>query len=53
MNTNTSETLEQHLGSLVRAEQEERWLHENREAIACYNRRVAKQGLLSDEAGLL
>jgi post-segregation antitoxin (ccd killing protein) len=30
-----------------------RWLHENQEAIAHYNRRVAEQGLLSDDAGLL
>ncbi len=50
MNTNNSETLEQHLR---RAEQEKRWLQENQEAIAGYNRRVAEQGLLSDDAGLL
>ena len=53
MNINISETLEQRLGSLVRAERERRWLAENQEAIAYYNRRVAEQGLLSDEAGLL
>ena len=53
MDTNNSETLEQHLRSPVRAEQEKRWLQENQEAIAGYNRRVAEQGLLSDDAGLL
>lgn len=53
MNINISESLEQRLRGLVRAEQERRWLHENQEAIAQYNRRVAEQGLLSDDAGLL
>jgi len=53
MNVNISETLEQRLRGLVRAEQERRWLEENQEAIAQYNRRVAEHGLLSDDAGLL
>jgi antitoxin CcdA len=53
MNINISETLEQRLRGLVRAEQERRWLHDNQEAIAHYNRRVAERGLLSDDAGLL
>lgn len=53
MNINISESLEQRLRGLVRAEQERRWLQENQEAIAQYNRRVAEQGLLSDDAGLL
>ena len=53
MNINISETLEQRLRGLVRAEQEKRWLQENRDAIAFYNRRVAERGLLSDDAGLL
>jgi antitoxin CcdA len=53
MNINISETLEQRLRGLIRAEQERRWLEENREAIAQYNRRVAEHGLLSDDAGLL
>jgi antitoxin CcdA len=47
---NLSETLEGRLRTLVRAEQERRWLQENQEAIACYNRRVAERGLLSDDA---
>jgi antitoxin CcdA len=50
---NLSETLERRLRTLVRAEQEKRWLHDNRAAIDAYNRRVAEHGLLSDEAGLL
>jgi len=37
----------------VRAEQEKRWLEENQEALADYNRRVSQHGLLSDEAGHL
>ena len=53
MNINISETLEQRLRGLVRAERERRWLQENQEAIAQYNRRVAERGLLSDDAGLL
>jgi len=50
---NISETLERRLRTLVRAEQERRWLEENGEAIAAYNRRVAEHGVLSDHAGLL
>jgi post-segregation antitoxin (ccd killing protein) len=46
---NISKALDLHLGGLVRAE---RWLQENQAAIAYYNRRVAEQGLLSDEAGV-
>jgi antitoxin CcdA len=50
---NLSETLERRLRSLVRAEQEKRWLEQNRDALAAYNARVSSHGLLSDEAGLL
>jgi antitoxin CcdA len=53
MEINISDTLEQRLRGLVRAEREKRWLSDNREAIAAYNRRVAEHGLLSDDAGLL
>ena len=53
MNINISETLELRLRGLVRAERERRWLQENQEAIAHYNRRVAEHGLLSDDADLL
>jgi post-segregation antitoxin (ccd killing protein) len=38
---------------LVKAEREKRWLEENRAAIEAYNERVAREGILSDEAGLL
>jgi post-segregation antitoxin (ccd killing protein) len=37
---------------LAKAEQERRWLAENRAAINAYNLRVAKHGLLSDHSGL-
>jgi antitoxin CcdA len=49
---NLSETLERRLRMIVRAEQEKRWLEENQAAIAAYNARVSRDGLLSDEAGL-
>ena len=49
---NLSETLERRLRTIVRAEQERRWLEENQAAIAAYNDRVSRDGLLSDEAGL-
>lgn len=50
---NLSETLERRLRSLVRAEQEKRWLEANKAALAAYNERVSSHGLLSDHAGLL
>jgi len=50
---NLSETLEHRLRTIVRAEQERRWLEENKAALAAYNQRVSSQGLLSDDAGLL
>lgn len=50
---NLSDTLEGRLRSVVKAEQEKRWLEENRDALAAYNTRVSVHGLLSDEAGLL
>lgn len=53
INVDLSETLEQHLRTLTRAAREQRWLLENAEAFEHYNRRVAEQGLLSDEGGLL
>jgi post-segregation antitoxin (ccd killing protein) len=36
-----------------KAEQERRWLEENRQALQAYNVRVARHGLLSDLAGIL
>jgi antitoxin CcdA len=53
MRINVSETLERRLRTIVRTEQEKRWLAENRAAIDAYNVRVATQGLLADDAGLL
>jgi antitoxin CcdA len=53
MRINVSETLERRLRTIVRAEQEKRWLEENRAAIEAYNLRVSQHGLLSDDAGLL
>jgi antitoxin CcdA len=50
---NISDTLERRLRSIVRAEQERRWLEANQAAIAAYNLRVSRDGLLSDEAGHL
>jgi antitoxin CcdA len=53
MRINVSETLERRLRMIVRAEQEKRWLEQNRGAIDAYNRRVAAHGLLADDAALL
>jgi antitoxin CcdA len=50
---NISETLENRLRTIVRAEQERHWLQANKLAIEAYNLRVARDGLLADEAGLL
>lgn len=44
---NVSETLERRLRSIVRAEQEKRWLAENREAFSSINAFIDKHGLLS------
>jgi antitoxin CcdA len=53
INVDLSETLERKLRDVVKTAREQRWLQDNAEAIAQYNRRVAEEGLLSDEAGLL
>jgi antitoxin CcdA len=44
---NISDTLERRLRSLVRAEQEKRWLEENREAISSINSFIDQHGLLA------
>ena len=44
---NVSETLERRLRSMVRAEQEKRWLEENRDAFASINAFIENHGLLS------
>jgi antitoxin CcdA len=52
MNINISETLEQRLRSLVRAELERRWREENRGAIASINSFIERHGLLADRLRL-
>jgi antitoxin CcdA len=47
MRINISETLEQRLRKIVRAEQEKHWLEENREAIASINSFIDRHGLLA------
>jgi antitoxin CcdA len=44
---NISETLERRLRTMVRAEQERRWLEENREAIASINAFIERHGLVA------
>jgi antitoxin CcdA len=46
---NISETLEQRLRMIVRAEQGRRWLDENREAIASINSFIDRHGLLANK----
>lgn len=50
---NISETLENRLRTIVRGEWERRWLEANKPALDAYNLRVARDGLLSDEASAL
>ena len=46
---NVSETLEQRLRTIVRAEQEKHWLEDNREAIASINSFLDQHGLLASK----
>jgi antitoxin CcdA len=46
---NISETLESRLRSIVRAEQERRWLEDNQEAIASINAFLDRHGLLASK----
>ena len=48
LDINLSATLERALETEVRVRQRERWLEENRDAIAAYNRRIARDGLAGD-----
>ena len=48
LDINLSATLEKALDEAVRARKREKWLEENREAIAAYNARIARDGLASD-----
>jgi antitoxin CcdA len=45
---NLSATLEQALVEVLKQRQRERWLTENRDAIAAYNDHVEKHGVFSD-----
>lgn len=45
---NLSATLEHALEQEVRARRREQWLADNREAIAAYNTRIERDGMLSD-----
>ncbi len=46
---NLSQACDQYLRELVRKERERRWLEENAEFIAAYNRSVETEGLPLDE----
>ena len=48
LDINLSATLERALEAEVRARKREKWLAENREAIAAYNARIERDGMLSD-----
>jgi antitoxin CcdA len=48
LDINLSATLEQALVEVVKQRQRERWLAENRDAIAAYNDHVEKHGAFSD-----
>ena len=47
LDINLSATLEKALEAEVRASKRERWLEENRDAIAAYNAHVAEHGVFS------
>ena len=48
MNINLSATLEQALADTLKQRQRERWLAENKEAMATYNNHVEKHGVFSE-----
>lgn len=48
LDINLSATFERALEAEVRARKREKWLEENREAIAAYNARIERDGMLSD-----
>ena len=48
LDINLSATLERALEAEVRARKREKWLEENREAIAAYNEHVREHGVWSD-----
>lgn len=48
LDINLSATLERALEAEVRARKREKWLEENREAIAAYNAHIEEHGIFSD-----
>ena len=48
LDINLSATLERALEAEVRARRRQKWLEENREAIAAYNARIERDGLAGD-----
>jgi len=48
LDINLSQAFEAHLAELVKTRKQEKWLEENREAIAAYNRFVDEHGVFSD-----
>lgn len=48
LGVNLSEVFESAVADAVRRKRQEAWLAENREAIASYNARVARDGLFGD-----
>lgn len=48
LDINLSSEFEKHLAEVVRQRRAERWLRDNREAIAAYNRYFEKYGAWSD-----
>ncbi|HEY1364071.1 MAG TPA: type II toxin-antitoxin system CcdA family antitoxin [Xanthobacteraceae bacterium] len=47
LHINISDTLERRLATIVRAEQEKRWLEENRKAIESINSFIDRHGILA------
>lgn len=45
---NLSRSFERHLSDVIAKAQSERWLDENREALADYGRYIARRGVFSD-----
>ncbi len=48
LNINLSQAVEKYLSEMLRETKQQRWLAENREAIAVYNKRVEENGVFSD-----
>ena len=48
LDINLSQAFEAHLAELVKTRKQEKWLEENREDIAAYNRFVDEHGVFSD-----